>query len=227
MTIERKLATGALVAVVLTTAFAVAQVSPGQRGGTGSANPPVMGVAQGGAFSTLKLSPVQECLTDIIIWEQSNTLQKMGGISPSDYNSMPLRLKDARMEVVRACNLYHRVVLNTSQQNEYDRVILDPVNHPLPTKWETMRLKGPLAKTLFLTDEKQDEEFVQVLNRFRDRQSAIWGKGNDGGYAKNHSMLLDEFRAVLNADQAKEFDAIWKAYKKEVDAAFASAIDKP
>lgn len=218
MHIERKLTTFALVVVGLTASLAFAQVGPARGGGGGQGS-----AGQAAApVSGLKLSSMQQCLSDMIVWKQSNALHAMGGERPSDYNSLSSELKHARMEVIRACNLYARATLTPAQQDEYDRTILDPVKHPLPAKWETMRQKGTLVTALLNSDKAQQQKAAEVLETFRARQMAIWGHGNDGGYAKNLDLLVSEFRAILTKTQAAEFDKLWNAYLGEVRTAMRS-----
>lgn len=226
MYLERKLATVSMVVLAVTAAFAVAQVGPARQGSGGgqSSNVPS---AQGGAFDSLKMMPMQEVLNDIICWEQMLALHELGGSNP-DYSTLSNRMKEARMEVVRACNLYLRATLTAAQQDQFDRTILDPTGHPLPAKWEQMRLKGTLVKDLLKSDDAQQKIATTMLNTFRDRNHAIWGTGHkNAGYIKNHNLLISEFRGILDKDQLKEFNDLWASYKREVDAAKASAVIKP
>ena len=207
--------------LAITASLAVTfKMSPGQaapaRKGSGSQG----AVAQAGAFDSLKQTPMQQVLQDLISWKQSNSLHDISGpISHQDYNSLPASIKNARMEVIRACNLYHRAVLNSAQQQEFDRTILDPKGHPLPEKWEKMRLKGTLVSALLQSPADQQKKAQQVLKTFRERNHAIWGRGNDGGYEANLRLLEQEFRAILNNAQTKEFDSLWSSYLADIEAA--------
>ncbi|QYK54530.1 MAG: hypothetical protein KF824_06415 [Fimbriimonadaceae bacterium] len=225
MYLERKLATASMVVLAVTAAFAVAQVGPARQGSGGqSSSTPA---AASGVLAPLKMTPMQDVMNHIITWEQSIALNELGGTSP-DYNALPQRTIDARMEVVRACNLYLRATLTPSQQETYDRVILDPVGHPLPSKWEKMRLKGTLVSELLKSDAKQFEKAKDVQEAFLERQHAIWGTGHkNGGYIKNHNLLISDFRGILSKTQLAEFNELWSNYKREVDAAKASAVIKP
>jgi hypothetical protein len=220
MQLQRKLTAVALVAVAVTASLAFAQVGPvrkGSGGGTSSGQ-----AAAPSGYDNLSMSPMQECLNDMISWKQSNLLHELGG-NNVDYNSLSPEVKNARMEIIRACNLYQRAVLNATQQAEYDRTILDPVNHPLPAKWENMRRQGTLVNSLLKATPAQQKQAKTVLDTFRSRNHAIWGRGNDGGYAKNLGLLEKEFRAILNKQQLAEFDKLWSSYLNSVNSAKASA----
>jgi hypothetical protein len=164
---------------------------------------------------------------DLISWKQSLAHDKLGG-SSLNWNTFSPEIKDARMEVIRACNLYHRATLTAEQQATYDRTILDPKGHPLPAKWEAMRLKGTLVKALLVSTPEQQKQATTVLNRFRDRNHQIWGHGHkNGGYAKNHGLLVKDFRAILTKAQLAEFNSLWGSYVRSVDAAVAASAAAP
>jgi hypothetical protein len=224
MHIERKLAAIALGILAVTTAIAVVQVSPARRGSGTS-----QGIAAApGVFGPLKQSSMQEVLGDLITWKQMLAHEKLGGSDPRNWHALPSHVKDARMEVIRACNLYHRATLTSEQQETYDRTILDPKGHPLPEKWEKMRLKGTLVTALLKATPQQQDEAGKVLQTFRDRNHKIWGHGNkDGGYARNLVLLEKEFVALLDKDQKIEFHRLWASYQQEVNAAIRAGSASP
>jgi hypothetical protein len=226
MHIERKIAALALAVLAITASVAVAQVAPQRRGGGGTSSQGT--AAAPGAFDALQPTYMQQVLFDLISWKQMLAHEKLGGSDPRNYNSLSATVKDARMEVIRACNLYHRSTLTTSQQETYDRTILDPKGHPLPAKWENMRLKGTLVSALLKAPPEQQNQAAQVLSTFRDRNIKIWGTGHkNGGYAKHLTMLEKEFRAILNKQQAAEFDQLWTSYQREVNAAIRAGTVNP
>ena len=220
MQLERKLTTVALLAVAITASLAFAQVGPTRKGDSVQAAAP-------GALDSLKMTPMQNCLNDMILWKQSTLLSDMGGHPTVDYSKLSTQMKDARMEIVRAANLYSRAIMNPAQQAEYDRNILDPKGHPLPAKWEKMRLQGTLVTSLLKSDGAQQQKAQVVLDTFRGRNHAIWGRGNDGGYARNLGLMVDEFRAILNKQQLAEFDKLWSSYVTVVIAVKNSVTDRP
>src|SRR3569832_2093682 len=108
MHIERKLTAIALGLVAVTASIAVAQVAPRSGGSGGSQGT----AAAPGPFDALKASSVQQVLGELIAWKQRRAHEKRGGGTGRDYNSLSPSVREARMEVIRACNLYHRATLN-------------------------------------------------------------------------------------------------------------------
>jgi hypothetical protein len=204
MYLDRKLTVAAMAALAISASIAFAQ-SQIQRA------PVTTAQASQGSFGELNDTPVQKCLMALISWEQQIALEQLGG--SFNWEGLSEQTKDARMEVVRACNLYHRATLTEKQQTWYDGAILDPKGHPLPSKWEEMRKKGTLVKALLISPEGQQAKASEVLQRFQDRNSADWGHGfKNGAYKRNHDLLVKEFRAILNPEQLKEFDGLWAKY---------------
>ena len=228
---ERKLATVVLALLAVTAGIATTlrfmpQVSPARQGSAA-------GQAQGPAAQNvggMELTPIQQVLQDLITWSQANALDDMGGAGGTqfDWYSLPDHVKDARMEVIRATNLYFRAVLTEAQQDHYDRTILDPKGHPLPPKWESMRLKGTLVTEVLKSTPDQNVRAKQILDKFRSANSTIWGHGRkNGGYVKNHAELVKDFRAMLSPKQLAEFDSLWRGMMSEINVAKQQAQAKP
>lgn len=226
MHIERKIATAILSVVAAAAAFAVVlpnQTSPVKKGQSNSSNQPVAG-----AFDSIKPNEMQSALFEIISWEQSVALAKMGGHPLPDYSKMSSSTKAARQEVVYACNFYYRATLKTDQAKEFDRTIWDVKTHPLPEKWTNFRAKGLQVDKLIVPEKDQGTKAWEIINRFRDRNHAVWGKpeGINGGYERHLRQMIEEFRAILTTEQLKEFDSHIGAYQNEVRTALESA-DRP